>query len=208
MTQMSASRTSRMGFPVRVRMPMKIDTCCVIRSVANVTPKMSPRNLLRSPVSIRSAIQLMPALPALPRRTCLPPVRKAREGPNRGKIRSHLVRGPLPRTCGAPWAGRVAARGESAEGNRAERSAPAEGSALPGAGDAELLHFGLEGGPFHRQTGRGPVRTTQHPARFAENTEDVLPFGVGQGPWRFGRSVGRRGLPHPTLSPRVGERVG
>src|SRR5262249_42307845 len=59
MTQMSASRTSRIGFPVRFRMPMKIDTCCVIRSVANVTPKMSPRNLLRSPVSILSAIQLI-----------------------------------------------------------------------------------------------------------------------------------------------------
>src|SRR5262249_11970458 len=40
-------------------MPMKIDTCCVIKSVAKVTPKMSPRYLLRSPVSIRSAIQVM-----------------------------------------------------------------------------------------------------------------------------------------------------
>src|SRR5262249_12186595 len=61
MTQMSASRTSRIWFPVRVRMPMKIDTCCVIKSVANVTPKTSPRYLLRSPVSIRNAIQVMAA---------------------------------------------------------------------------------------------------------------------------------------------------
>src|SRR5262249_52430098 len=173
MTQISASRTSRIGFPVRVRMPMKIDTCCVIRSVANVTPKMSPRNLLRSPVSIRSAIQLIPALLSLPRKTCLPPVRKARERPRRRNLRFHLVSGLLPGTCRMRWAGRVAAIGASAEGSGAERSAPAEGSALPGAGDAELLHFGLEGRPFHRQTGRSPVGTTQHPARFAEHTEDV-----------------------------------
>ena len=38
---------------------MKIETCCVINSVANVTPKISPRNLLRSPVSIRNAIQFI-----------------------------------------------------------------------------------------------------------------------------------------------------
>src|SRR5262245_13089706 len=40
-------------------MPMKIDTCWVISKVAKVTPKISPRYLLRSPVSIRSAIQFM-----------------------------------------------------------------------------------------------------------------------------------------------------
>src|SRR2546430_413849 len=59
MTQMSASRTSRIWLPVRVRMPMKIDTCWVISSVAKVTPKTRPKYLLRSPVSMRSAIQLM-----------------------------------------------------------------------------------------------------------------------------------------------------
>src|SRR5262249_31804785 len=59
MTQMSASRTSRIWLPVRVRMPMKIDTCCDIKRVAKLTPKIRPRYLLRSPVSIRSAIQFM-----------------------------------------------------------------------------------------------------------------------------------------------------
>src|SRR5215475_11402469 len=59
MTQTSESRTSRIWFPVRVRMPMKIDTCWVMSSVAKVTPKTRPRYLLRSPVSMRSAIQVM-----------------------------------------------------------------------------------------------------------------------------------------------------
>src|SRR5262245_35584264 len=40
---------------------MKIDTCCDISSVANVPPKTSPKYLLRSPVSIRSAIQFIDA---------------------------------------------------------------------------------------------------------------------------------------------------
>src|SRR5262245_25730905 len=40
---------------------MKIDTCCDISSVANVTPKTSPKYLLRSPVNIRSAIQFIDA---------------------------------------------------------------------------------------------------------------------------------------------------
>src|SRR5437879_4793770 len=59
MTQRSASRTSRIWLPVRVRMPMKIETCCAINRVAKVTPKIRPRYLLRSPVSMRSAIQFM-----------------------------------------------------------------------------------------------------------------------------------------------------
>src|SRR5262245_64332765 len=42
---------------------MNIDTCCVMSRVANVTPKISPRYLLRSPVSIRSAIQFMELSP-------------------------------------------------------------------------------------------------------------------------------------------------
>src|SRR5262249_13419614 len=63
MTQTSASRTSRIWLPVRVRMPMKIDTCCVMSSVANVTPKMSPKYLLRSPVSIRRASQFITRIP-------------------------------------------------------------------------------------------------------------------------------------------------
>src|SRR5262245_31948926 len=40
---------------------MKIDTCCDISSVANVTPKTSPKYLLRSPVNILSAIQFISA---------------------------------------------------------------------------------------------------------------------------------------------------
>src|SRR5262249_44490131 len=37
--------------------PRKMETCCVIKSVAKVTPKINPRYLPRSPVSIFSAIQ-------------------------------------------------------------------------------------------------------------------------------------------------------
>jgi hypothetical protein len=66
MTQMSASLTSTIWLPVRAMMPAKIDICCDISSVAKVTPKMMPRYLLRSPVSIFSATQFMTATPPQP----------------------------------------------------------------------------------------------------------------------------------------------
>ena len=44
-TQMSASRTSGIWLAVRRMMPMKIDTCCDISSVANATPKIRPKYL-------------------------------------------------------------------------------------------------------------------------------------------------------------------
>src|SRR5262249_19003318 len=61
-TQISASRTSAIWLVVRAMMPAKIDTCCAISTVAKATPKMMPKDLLRSPVSILSAIQFMARL--------------------------------------------------------------------------------------------------------------------------------------------------
>ena len=52
--------------------------------------------------------------------------------------------------------------------------------ALIGPGDAELFHLLLQSGTLHLQAARGPFRTAHHPAGFAEDAEDVLPFGVGQ----------------------------
>src|SRR5260221_12888414 len=52
--------------------------------------------------------------------------------------------------------------------------------ALLGTGDAELFHLLLQSGTLHAQAGRGPLRTAYHPAGFAEDAEDGLPFGVGQ----------------------------
>jgi hypothetical protein len=39
--------------------PQKIDICCAIKSDANATPKIIPKNFVRSPVNIRNAIQDM-----------------------------------------------------------------------------------------------------------------------------------------------------
>src|SRR6516164_8830896 len=69
MPQMSASWTSLIWLAVRSMIPRKMETCCVIKSVAKVTPKISPRYLERSPVSIFSAIPYMGAL----RVVCLAP---------------------------------------------------------------------------------------------------------------------------------------
>src|SRR5439155_1980997 len=63
MTQMSASRTSRIWLAVRRMMPAKMDTCWDMSRVAKPTPKISPRYLLRSPVSMRSATQFIAAPP-------------------------------------------------------------------------------------------------------------------------------------------------
>ena len=60
---MLASRTSTIWLAERPTMPMKTDTCCDIKNVANVTPKISPRNLTRSPVNIRIATQFIARLP-------------------------------------------------------------------------------------------------------------------------------------------------
>ena len=40
-------------------MPMKTETCCDIRNVAKLMPKMSPKYLVRSPVSILIASQFI-----------------------------------------------------------------------------------------------------------------------------------------------------
>src|SRR4051812_26332897 len=69
----------------------------------------------------------------------------------------------------------------SAEGKCADVSADAERSALLRTCDAELLNFRLEGGPFHGQTSRRAVAAAEHPPGFAEDAEDVVPFGVGEG---------------------------
>src|SRR5262245_48599741 len=39
--------------------PKKIEVCCAINSEANATPKMIPKYLFRSPVSIFKAVQFM-----------------------------------------------------------------------------------------------------------------------------------------------------
>src|ERR1700730_15648474 len=57
-----------------------------------------------------------------------------------------------------------------------------------GPGDAELFDLLLQSGTLHSQAGRGPLRTAYHPAGFAEDAQDVLPFGVGQGETRGQRS--------------------
>lgn len=56
---------------------------------------------------------------------------------------------------------------------------------LLGPGDAEFFHLLLQSGTLHSQAVRGPLRTAYHPAGCAEDAEDVLTLGVGQGD-RFG----------------------
>ena len=84
--------------------------------------------------------------------------------------------------------------------------APAGGTLPTGgttrAGDAELLHLPLQGGPLHAQAGRGPVRAAQHPAGLAQDAEDVLPLGVGQ----RDRRGGRRRRPATAAGLQVAER--
>ena len=63
--------------------------------------------------------------------------------------------------------------------------------ALLGPGDAELLHLPLQRRALHPQASRGPLRPAHHPARLAEDAEDVLPLGVGQRD-RLGRGSGGR----------------
>src|SRR5258708_1135056 len=60
--------------------------------------------------------------------------------------------------------------------------------ALLGPRDAELFHLLLQSGTLHSQADRGSLRTAYHPAGFAEDSEDVLPFGVGQSGTRGRRS--------------------
>src|SRR5438105_15696466 len=94
----------------------------------------------------------------------------------------------LARTCEyVPGAARMRCE-PSADGNRADRSAPAEIKALARTGDAQLLHFRLKGGPFHGQTSRGAVWSPENPAGFAEDADDVIAFGVGK---RDNRAVRR-----------------
>src|SRR5262245_10333733 len=131
MTQMSASRTSRIGFPVRVRMPMKIDTCCVIRSVANVTPKMSPRNLLRSPVSILSAIQLIRCPPLFSGRDLPFLVAESKAGAKRGNLRFDFASASVARTCNANQARDAPARGSGCQDRVPAGGHAANGRALP-----------------------------------------------------------------------------
>src|SRR5207302_8210666 len=52
---------------------------------------------------------------------------------------------------------------------------------MPLSGDAEPFHLPSQRGALHPQAGGRPFRAAQHPAGFADNVEDVLPFGVGQG---------------------------
>ena len=56
---MLASRTSTIWLAERPTMPTKTETCCDIKNVAKVTPKMSPKNLTRSPINMRMATQFM-----------------------------------------------------------------------------------------------------------------------------------------------------
>src|SRR5262245_37421791 len=101
------------------------------------------------------------------------PLHKARAGPNRQRIENFFLNDWMTKTCETRCAGHFNAAAGSAEGSRAEGSAGAEGSALPGARDAELFHLGLERRPFHRQAGRGAVGTAEHPVGFTEHAEDV-----------------------------------
>ena len=71
--------------------------------------------------------------------------------------------------------------GECRRGS-AGTSAVAEMASRARAGDAELFHLRLESGPFHPQPGRRALRAAQHPPGLAEDAQDVVPFGVGQGP--------------------------
>ena len=52
--------------------------------------------------------------------------------------------------------------------------------ALLGPRDAELLHLPVQRGTLHPQADRGTFRAAQHPTCLAEDTENVLPLGVGQ----------------------------
>src|SRR5207245_9920213 len=58
--------------------------------------------------------------------------------------------------------------------------------------DSELPHLGLEGRAFHAQPSRGPGRSTDHPMRLVESSQDVLSLGgfqsldaVGRGAIRY-----------------------
>src|ERR1700720_2983015 len=65
--------------------------------------------------------------------------------------------------------------------------------ALIGPGDAELGHLLLQSGTLHPQAGRGPLWTSHHPAGYAQDAEDMLPFGVGQRDRRTVRPIRGRG---------------
>jgi hypothetical protein len=68
MTQMSASRASRIWLAVRNISPAKIETWFDISIVEKAMPKMSPMYLARSPNSILSATPSIPTSPKLTER--------------------------------------------------------------------------------------------------------------------------------------------
>src|SRR5207237_6312971 len=61
MTQTSIPLMFRIWLVVSIMIPQKIDICWDMSSAANVTPKTIPRNLVRSPTSIWSAVQITAA---------------------------------------------------------------------------------------------------------------------------------------------------
>ena len=67
-------------------------------------------------------------------------------------------------------------------------SAFAERSASARAGNPELLHLGLEGGPFHAELYRCTRGPTDDPARLTQGPENMLALGLFEGD--------RRGILH------------
>src|SRR5262245_2049010 len=63
-TQKSGSRTSSTWLAVRLIMPTKMEVCCAMSSTPKATPKIVPRYLARSPVSIFQATHLMAGIPS------------------------------------------------------------------------------------------------------------------------------------------------
>ncbi len=51
---------------------------------------------------------------------------------------------------------------------------------LTGTRDSQLLHLGLECGALHVQSSRSAVGPSEHPIRFAQHLENMLPFKVGE----------------------------
>ena len=89
---------------------------------------------------------------------------------------------------------------------RQRARAGANGRALLGSRDAEILHLPVQHRTLHPQAGGGSLGSAHHPARLAEGSEDVLPLGVGErerrggrGPICFGGCGRRRLEPGPVI---------